>query len=60
MASSCTVHDGSFFKGPGWDREMCGAIQRAAGVPAVATSPSVVEALRSFGARRIWSPRRTP
>jgi len=47
----CTT--GSFFKGPGWDREMCGVIQRAAGVPAVATSPSVVEALRSFGARRI-------
>jgi len=47
----CTT--GSFFKGAGWDREMCGVIQRAAGVPAVATSPSVVEALRSFGARRI-------
>jgi maleate isomerase len=47
----CTT--GSFFKGPGWDREMCGVIQRAAGVPAVATSPSVVEALRSFGARRV-------
>jgi maleate isomerase len=47
----CTT--GSFFKGPGWDREMCGIIQRAAGVPAVATSPSVVEALRAVGARRI-------
>jgi len=47
----CTT--GSFFKGPGWDREMCGVIQRAAGVPAVATSPSVVEALRAFGARRL-------
>ena len=47
----CTT--GSFFKGPGWDREMCDVIQRAAGVPAVATSPSVVEALRAFGARRI-------
>ena len=47
----CTT--GSFFKGPGWDREMCAVIQRAAGVPAVATSPSVVEALRAFGARRI-------
>src|SRR5436189_4595740 len=47
----CTT--GSFFKGPGWDREMCGVIQRAAGVAAVATSPSVVEALRAFGARRI-------
>ena len=47
----CTT--GSFFKGPGWDREMCGVIEREAGVRAVATSPSVVEALRAFGARRI-------
>lgn len=47
----CTT--GSFFKGPGWDREMLDMIRREAGVPAVATSPSVVEALRSFGARRI-------
>jgi len=47
----CTT--GSFFKGPGWDQEMRALIQRAAGVPAVATSPSVVEALRVFGARRI-------
>ena len=47
----CTT--GSFFKGPGWDRQMLEVIQRAAGVPAVATSPSVVEALRLFGARRI-------
>ena len=47
----CTT--GSFFKGPGWDREMIEVIQRAAGVPAVATSPSVVEALHFFGARRI-------
>jgi len=47
----CTT--GSFFKGPGWDREMCGLIERAAGVPAVATSPSVVEALRAFEARKI-------
>jgi maleate cis-trans isomerase len=47
----CTT--GSFFKGPGWDHEMRDMIQRAAGVPAVATSPSVIEALRVFGARRI-------
>jgi len=47
----CTT--GCFFKGPGWDREMCDIIQHAAGVPAVATSPSVVEALRAFGARRL-------
>ena len=47
----CTT--GSFYKGPGWDREMLDVIRREAGVPAVATSPSVVEALRFFGARRI-------
>src|SRR6266446_4375420 len=47
----CTT--GSFFKGPGWDTQMLEVIRRAAGVPAVATSPSVVEALRFFGARRI-------
>lgn len=47
----CTT--GSFFKGAGWDRQMLEVIRRAAGVPAVATSPSVVEALRFFGARRI-------
>ena len=47
----CTT--GSFYKGPGWDAEMLELIRREAGVPAVATSPSVVEALRFFGARRV-------
>ena len=47
----CTT--GSFYKGPGWDTEMLALIRREAGVPAVATSPSVVEALRFFRARRI-------
>lgn len=47
----CTT--GSFYKGPGWDTEMLDLIRREAKVPAVATSPSVVEALRFFGARRI-------
>lgn len=51
ISYGCTT--GSFFKGPGWDREMIALIERTAGVPAVATSPSVVEALRAFGARRI-------
>ncbi len=51
IAYGCTT--GSFYRGPGWDKEMVDVIQRTAGVPAVATSPSVVEALRSFGARRI-------
>ena len=47
----CTT--GSFYKGPGWDTQMLELIRREAAVPAVATSPSVVEALRFFGARRI-------
>jgi maleate isomerase len=51
VAYGCTT--GSFYRGPGWDRDMLDVIARAAGVPAVATSPSVVEALRSFGARRL-------
>ena len=51
ISYGCTT--GSFFKGPGWDREMIGLIEHTAGVPAVATSPSVVEALRFFGAKRI-------
>jgi maleate isomerase len=51
ISYGCTT--GSFFKGPGWDREMVELIEKTARVPAVATSPSVVAALRSFGARRI-------
>jgi maleate cis-trans isomerase len=51
ISYGCTT--GSFFKGPGWDAELIQLIQRTAGVPAVATSPAVVAALRAFGARRI-------
>ena len=51
VAYGCTT--GSFYKGPGWDRDMIALIERVAGVPAVATAPSVVEALRVFGAKRI-------
>ncbi len=51
IAYGCTT--GSFYKGPGWDEEMVRLIEGAAGVPAVATSPSVVEALRHFGAKKI-------
>ncbi len=51
VAYGCTT--GSFYKGPGWDEEMTELIERTAGVPAVATSPSVVKALRFFGATRI-------
>ena len=51
IAYGCTT--GSFYKGPGWDSEMIELIERTASVPATATSPSVVEALRFFGAKRI-------
>ena len=51
IAYGCTT--GSFYKGPGWDRDMVALIEREAGVPAVATTPSVVAALRAFGARRL-------
>jgi maleate isomerase len=51
IAYGCTT--GSFYRGPGWDRDMLALIEREARVPAVATTPSVVAALRAFGARRI-------
>ncbi len=51
IAYGCTT--GSFYKGPGWDEEMLRLIESVAGVPAAATSPSVVDALRHFGAKRI-------
>ena len=51
VAYGCTT--GSFYRGPGWDREMLEIIRKGAGVPAVATSPSVVEALRFFGGRKV-------
>ena len=51
ISYGCTT--GSFYKGPGWDEEMMKIIEKAAGVPAAATSPSVVQALRFFGAKRI-------
>ena len=51
IAYGCTT--GSFYRGPGYDREMLDTIQKIAGVPAVAAAPAVVEALRHFGARRV-------
>ena len=48
---ACTT--GSFFKGPGYDDELIQHLEKAAGVPAVATAPAAAEALRSFGAKRI-------
>jgi maleate isomerase len=51
IAYGCTT--GSFYRGPGYDREMLATISKAAGVPAVAAAPAVVDALRRFGARRV-------
>ena len=51
VAYGCTT--GSFYRGSGWDQEMLAILRGAAGVPAVATSPAVVEALRTFGVRRL-------
>ena len=47
----CTT--GSFFKGPGYDEELIQRIEKATGVPATATAPAAVAALRAFGAKRI-------
>src|SRR5262249_62002402 len=44
---------GSFYRGPGYDRDMLQTISKTAGVPAVAAAPAVVDALRHFGARRV-------
>ena len=51
VAYGCTT--GSFYKGPGWDKEMIELIESESGAPAAATSDSVVAALRFFGAKRI-------
>jgi maleate isomerase len=51
IAYGCT--SGSFYKGPGWDEDVMKLIREIAGVPAVATSPSVVSALRAAGAKRL-------
>ena len=47
----CTT--GSFYKGPGWDKEMIALFEREAGVPAIGTSPAVVQALQHFNAKKI-------
>ena len=43
----------SFYKGIEWGTQMEGIMGKAAGAPAVATSPSVAQALRYFGAKKI-------
>ncbi len=51
IAYTCTT--GSFYRGVGWDTEMCDIMSEASGVPAFATSPSLVDALNAFGAEKI-------
>ena len=42
-----------FFRGIEWSRQIEDIMGRAAGVPAVATSPSVAQALKTLGAKKI-------
>jgi maleate cis-trans isomerase len=51
MTYGCTT--GSFYRGVGWDRQITDLVRRVAGVPAVSTSPSVVQALRAIGAKKV-------
>jgi maleate isomerase len=44
---------GSFVKGMGYDTELMERIRSVTGVPAVATSPAVVEALRTMGITKV-------
>ena len=52
MVFACT--SGSFYKGPGWTREIAKHITKLAGVPALVTSTAVKEALHAVGARRLF------
>src|SRR5256712_4810545 len=49
IAYGCTT--GSFYRGPGYDREMLDTIQKAARVPAAAAAPAAAQALRHLRAR---------
>src|SRR5690606_23238280 len=44
---------GSLVHGVGWDRELVGRLERAAGVPATTTATAVLEALRVVGTRTV-------
>ncbi len=48
---ACTT--GSLVHGVGWDRELVGRLERAAGVPATTTATAVLEALRVVGTRTV-------
>lgn len=51
VAYCCTT--GSFYRGQGWDRQIVDKLETISGVPAVATTPSVVEALKHLGSKKI-------
>jgi maleate isomerase len=48
---ACTT--GSLVHGVGWDRELIGRIERAAGIPATTTTTAVLAALHALGARSL-------
>jgi maleate cis-trans isomerase len=48
---ACT--GGSFYKGPGYDKELAHQISKITGVPAVVTSLAVLEALRHLGITKV-------
>ncbi len=52
IAFCCT--SASFLRGPGWDLELAGRIEAAAGVPALTTSTAVAEALTHLGITRAF------
>jgi maleate isomerase len=49
---SCT--SGSFFKGKGWDLELAGRMEAAAGIPALTTSTAAREAFAALGAKTLF------
>lgn len=51
LAYCCTT--GSFYRGPGWDIELVEMMESKSGLPAVATTPSAVEALHHLGAKKV-------
>ena len=44
---------GSFYRGPDYAARLLERLEKTSGVPAVAASPAMVDALRIFGARRL-------
>ncbi|HKG26562.1 MAG TPA: hypothetical protein VKB09_13000, partial [Thermomicrobiales bacterium] len=48
---ACTT--GSLVHGVGWDRELIGRIERAAGIPATTTTTAVLDALNALGAKSL-------